>query len=223
MVPVALPTEDGLALLAWWAPPRETGGPVLVYFHGNGGHIGYRGSKVRPYLDRGYGVLLVAWRGYSGNGGSPTEAGLYADGRAALRFLESRGIAVGQRVFYGESLGGGPAVELAAQGAAGALVLEAPFTSIADVASGQFPIFPVRWLVRDRFNSIAKIGRVAVPLLVIHGERDGIVPARFGRDLLAAANPPKEGVFLPQAGHNDLYEHGAAGHVIRFIESVYAK
>jgi len=223
MAAVTLTTEDGLSLLAWWTPPRETGGPVLVYFHGNGGHIGYRGLKIRPYLDRGFGVLLVAWRGYSGNGGSPTEAGLYADGRAALRFLESRGIAVGQRVFYGESLGSGPAVELAAEGAAGALVLEAPFTSIADMAASQFPIFPARRLVRDRFDSIAKIGLVAVPLLIVHGERDGIVPARMGRALLAAANPPKEGVFLPRAGHNDLYDHGAAAHVLRFIDRLCAK
>jgi len=223
MTPVTLSTEDGLSLLAWWAPPREATRPTIVYFHGNGGHIGYRGSKVRPYLDRGFGVLLVSWRGYSGNDGRPTERGLYADGRAALRFVQDKGIPPARRVLYGESLGGGVAVEMAVRGAAAALVLEAPFTSIVDVAAARFPVFPARLLVRDRFDSIGKIDRIAMPLLVVHGERDRVLSARMGRDLLAAASPPKEGVFLPRAGHNDLYDHGAAHHVIRFIESVFAK
>jgi hypothetical protein len=109
-------------------------------------------------------------------------------------------------------------VDLAAGGAGGALVLEAPFSSLPEVAASHYPIFPTRWLVRDRFNSIAKIGRVTVPLLVVHGERDTVVPVRFGRALLAAANQPKEGVFIPQGGHNNLYDFGVPGRVIRFID-----
>lgn len=221
MRPVTLQTEDGLALLAWWAPPRAPDRPVIVFFHGNAGHIGYRGPKLRIFLDRGYGVLIPAWRGYSGNPGKPHEAGLYADGRAALRFLDEQEIPDAQRVFYGESLGAAVAVELAAGGAGGAMVLEAPFTALPEVAAAHYPIFPARRLVKDRFDSAAKIGRVRIPMLVVHGERDAVVPVRFGRALLAAANEPKEGAFIANAGHNDLYRFGVSGRVIGFIDRLY--
>lgn len=221
MTAVTLHTEDGLALLAWWKPPHAPDRPVIVFFHGNAGHIGYRGAKLRMFLDRGYGVLLPAWRGYSGNPGTPHEAGFYADGRAALRFLDQQNVPNRRRVFYGESLGGAVAVELAAAGAGGAMVLEAPFTSLPEVAAAHYPIFPARQLVRDRFDSEAKIGRVRIPLLVVHGERDRVVPVRFGRALLAAANEPRDGAFIANAGHNDLYMYGAAGRVTGFIDRLY--
>ena len=218
MTPVTLATADGLSLLAWWRPPVAPDAPVVLYLHGNAGHLGYRGPKVRPYLDRGWGVLLVAWRGYSGNPGRPSEQGLYADGRAGLAFLDAKGIATKRTVLYGESLGSGIAVQLAAERTPGALALEAPFSSLAALAAAHYPIFPVRWLIRDRYDSAAKISAVPAPVLVVHGERDTVVPIRFGRSLLAAAGNPKEGVFLPNAGHNDLYDHGAAEAVIRFVE-----
>jgi fermentation-respiration switch protein FrsA (DUF1100 family) len=163
-------------------------------------------------------VLLTTWRGYSGNPGRPTEQGLYTDGRAALDFLAAQGIPPGRTALYGESLGAGVAVALAAEFAAGALVLESPFSSIADVAARKFPIFPVRLLVRDRFDSLAAIGRVRAPLLVLHGEADDVVPVDLGRRLLAAANPPKTGHFVAGAGHNDLHEFAVAETVIPFVE-----
>lgn len=218
MAPVSLATSDGLSLLGWWRPPPTREAPVIVYLHGNAGTLAHRAAKVRPYLDRGWGVLLVAWRGYSGNAGRPTEEGLYADGRAAIGFVDKEGIAPQRIVLYGESLGSGIAVQLASERAPGALALEAPFSSLAEVAGAHYPIFPAAWLVRDRYDSVAKIGRVSAPVLVMHGERDNVVPIRFGRRLLAAANDPKEGVFLERAGHNDLYDFGAAEAVIRFVE-----
>jgi Dipeptidyl aminopeptidases/acylaminoacyl-peptidases len=114
MTDVRVRTADGLELLAWWHPP-DADRPTVVYLHGNGGHIGYRGSRVRPFLDRGMGVLLVSYRGYGGNPGSPSEAGLLADGRAALEFLAAWGIAADRTVLYGESLGTTVAVRLAAE------------------------------------------------------------------------------------------------------------
>jgi fermentation-respiration switch protein FrsA (DUF1100 family) len=217
MSAVSLQTDDGLSLLAWWKPPVDDM-PVIVFFHGNGGHIGYRGSKVRGFLDRGYGVLLVAWRGYSGNAGEPSEAGLYADGWSALRFLDQQGIGTKKIVLYGESLGSGVAVELASQGIGSVLVLEAPFTSLAQAAADRFPIFPVRWLIQDRYDSQSKIGKVSVPLLIIHGEADNILPVSLGRALLDKANEPKQGVFIKRAGHNDLYDFGGGGIVLAFLE-----
>lgn len=225
MQEVTLNTDDGLELVAWWRPPARPGAPVLAYFHGNGGHIGYRGYKVRPYLDRGWGVLLTTWRGYSGNPGKPGEAGLHADGRAALAFLDRAGVAPRQLVLYGESLGGGVAVALAAElgdngSPPSALVLEAPFSSLADVAAGHYPIFPVRLLIRDRFDSLKTLGRNRAPVLVIHGENDRIIPVAHGRRMLEAAGAEAVGRFIAGAGHNDLYEFDAHETVAGFVQDI---
>lgn len=221
MSEVTLTAADKQSLLAWWKAPGTPAGPVVVFFHGNAGHIGFRGGKVRPYLDQGFGVLLVAWRGYSGNDGKPSEAGLYADGKAALEFLDEKGIARENRFLYGESLGSGVAVELASLGHGGALILEAPYTSLPRVGASHHPAFPVRWLMWDKFDSVAKIGRIPLPLFIVHGEEDRVVPVRFGRRLLEAANEPKQGLFVPRATHNNLYEHGAARSIVAFIQQVH--
>ncbi len=220
MQPVTLETEDGLKLLAWYRAAE--GKPVLVYFHGNAGNIGARGFKVRPYLDAGFGVLLVSYRGYGGNRGSPTEEGLYADGRAALDFLKARGVAPERTVLYGESLGTGIAVQLASELApenpVAALVLEAPLTSVGDVAAHHYPFVPgARLLVKDHFDSAAKIARINAPVLIIHGERDRTIPVKFGRMLFEAAAEPKESRWLARGDHNDLYDFGAAQVVVEFL------
>lgn len=219
---VTLATEDGLALLAWYKR-AEAGRPTIVYFCGNAGHIGYRGGKVRPYLDAGMGVLLVGYRGYGGNPGKPTEEGLYADGRAALAFLARQGVAPAATVAYGESLGAAVAVQVAHERAAaaplGALVLEAPFASLANVAAKHYPFVPVNWLLKDRFESADKIARVGAPVFILHGERDGIVPVESGQALYAAAVAPKDALWLADGRHNDLYSFDEAPRaVIAFIE-----
>jgi fermentation-respiration switch protein FrsA (DUF1100 family) len=219
MAEVALITADGLSLLAWHRPPADAAKPTLVYFHGNAGHIGMRAEKVRPYLDAGLGVLLTTWRGYSGNPGNPTEDGLYHDGRAALAFLEAVGVARERTVLYGESLGTGVAVHLARESAPAAVVLEAPYSSIADVAQARFPVLPVKSLVIDRFDSKAKIAEVAAPVLVVHGTRDWTIPVRFGEKLFHAASEPKKMQIYPDAGHNDLYDHGMAALVLDFLNA----
>ena len=217
LAPVVLETEDGLLLLAWHAPPRADGAPSLIYFHGNAGHIGMRGFKVRAYLNAGLGVLLTTWRGYSGNPGTPTEEGLYADGRAARAFLRALGTGDERQILYGESLGTGVAVHLAREAAPAALVLEAPYSSIADIATGRIPLLPVRPLIVDRFDSAAKIGKVAAPLLIVHGERDRTIPVRLARKLHKRARKPKEAVFIPEADHADLTEFGLAAIVLEFL------
>ena len=217
MAAVELTTVDGLDLLAWYrAPPQSA--PTVVFFHGNAGHIGHRARKVRPLLDAGFGVLLVSWRGYGGNPGSPTEQGLYHDARAALSLLADAGVPSSRVVLYGESLGTGPAVQLATERPVAAVVLEAPFTSVAEVAQRHYWFLPARHLVIDRFDSLSKITRIGAPLLIVHGEKDRVVSVEMGRALLAAAREPKEAVFVPDAGHNDLYDHGVADAVIAFVE-----
>ena len=218
MQPVHLHTADGLALLAWWRPARDPARPVLVYFHGNAGHLGLRGHKLRPFLDAGLGVLLLAYRGYSGNPGTPTEEGLYADARAALEFVRSAGVPSERTVLYGESLGTGVAVQMAVERPVAAIVLEAPFSAIADIASARYPFLPVRALLKDRFDSASKIGRVRAPVLILAGGRDRIVPERFARRLHDAASEPKEFRIFPEATHLDFYEYGAPRHVLDFLD-----
>lgn len=207
MTEVALRTADGLDLVAWYAA-APAGRPTIVYFHGNGGNIANRADRARTFIDNGYGVLLVSYRGYAGNPGKPNEDGLFADGRAALAFAREQGISADQLVLVGESLGSGVAVRMASESDVAALILEAPFTSAADTGQNAYPFLPVKLLIKDRFDSLSRIGQVRAPLLIVHGERDRVVPTKLGRRLFAAANEPKQGVFLPGAGHNDLAAYG---------------
>ena len=222
MAAVTLRTDDGLALISWYGTAREAGAPTVVYFHGNAGNIAGRAYKVRPLLDAGLGVLLVGYRGYGGNPGTPGEAGLFADSRAALDYLAGKGVPSANVVAFGESLGSGVAVRLASERAIGAVILEAPFTSAAEVGQRAYPFLPVGRLIRDRFDSLPLIHAIGAPLLIVHGERDRIVPADHGRRLLAAASEPKEGAFLPEAGHNDTFEHGSMRVALEFLDRVYA-
>jgi len=212
-----LMTEDGLSLLSWYLPARP-GRAVIAYFHGNGGHIGYRAERLLRFAREGYGVLMAEYRGYGSNPGTPSEAGFYADGRAALAFLDREGVAPSRVVLYGESLGSGVAVALAVQHEIGALILDAPPTSVAEVAQCHFPYVPASRMVTDRFDSLSRIGNVRAPILVLHGEHDRVVPVRYGRALFEAAPEPKEGWFAPEAGHEDLARYGSLDVVVAFIE-----
>ena len=214
---VTLETDDGLLLTSWH---KEAGGgrQTLVYFHGNAGHIGHRASKVKPYLDAGYGVLLVGYRGYGSNPGSPTEENLLLDGKAALDFLGRENVPISKIVLYGESLGTGVAVALAQNKGINALILEAPFSSIADVAAQHYFYVPARHLVKDKYNSVSRIKNVDAPLLLIHGQRDRIVPWKFGKILFDHARKPKEHFSIPEASHNNLYDFGVPRKVIEFME-----
>ncbi|HEX4695021.1 alpha/beta hydrolase, partial [Sphingomonas sp.] len=197
-------------------PPRE-GRRVIAYFHGNGGNIAYRADRLMRFARDGFGVLMPEYRGYGGNPGTPSEAGLFADGHASLDFLRGEGIAGKRLVLYGESLGSAVAVEMAATVQIGALVLESPFTSIAAVAQHHYPFVPAKLLVLDRFDALSRIGQVRAPLLVLQGGRDPVVPPHFGDALFAAAMEPKERWFAPEGGHEDLARFGALDAVVDFI------
>ena len=219
---VPLATADGLTLYAWYRPASVADAPVMLYFHGNDAHLGTRAEKIRPYLDAGFGVLLMSYRGYGGNPGQPSEEGLYHDGRAALDFLAAEGARPEDMVYYGESLGSGVAVQLALEATPAALVLEAPYTDVAAVGQRRYPFLPVRLLMRDRFDNLSKIPAVRAPVMVIHGEQDRTTPVDLGRAVHAAAPEPKQARFYPQAAHLDLYDFGAADDVLRFIAAHHA-
>jgi len=215
----AISSMDGLTLTAWYAPAKP-GRRTIAYFQGNAGTLGDRQERVLAYLHHGFGILLVGYRGFGGNPGVPTEPGLYDDGRAHLDWLARQGIAAGDLVLYGESLGAAVAVQMATEREAAALVLEAPFASVLLSARARYPLFAFDWLIKDKFASIDKIGKVRIPLFVVHGERDRVTPIRFGRMLYERANQPKVAVWLPDAGHNDLGQFGMVESVMRFLDGL---
>ena len=217
-------TADGLNLFSWFAPPKKKGGEIVVLFHGNGGNIAMRAYKAGLFLERGYGVLLCEYRGYSGNPGSPSEQGFYSDGRAVLKWLQDKGYKKSQLVIYGESIGTGVAVQMALETQPKYLILEAPFTSAADVAKDNYHyLIPVDLLMFDRFDSIDKIKQINSDLLVIHGTDDGIVPTKFGIQLFKAANQPKRLLLVHGAGHVDLYNYGAGTPIVDWLDKQVAE
>lgn len=199
---VGFTTRDGIDLAGWYFPVDGADAAVLV-LPGNGGDRSMRVPIAAALNRMGLSVLLVDYRGYGGNPGAPSEEGLAADARAAQSWLAARpGV---ERIgYYGESLGAAVAVELATERPPQALILRSPFTSLPDVGATHYPWLPVRWLLRDRYPSIDRIGSLRVPLLVIAGDRDDIVPEPMSRRLYEAANEPKRYVLVPGSGHNDL-------------------
>ena len=214
--PMVAKAEDGLTNTSWYRPALKRDKFTIVFFQGNAGQLGYRNYKVRPWLDAGYGVLMVGYRGF-GNPGSPSEEGLYMDAQAAVDALRARGVSDRAMVFYGESMGTGVAVQMATEYNAAALILESPYTSVPDVGADRYPMVPVHWLLRDHYDSLSKIKDVHMPLLLLHGEADQVVPVKFGRQLFAAANEPKQAEFIPEAGHNDVYNLRIQQLVLNFI------
>jgi uncharacterized protein len=219
---VVIQTSDGLVLTAWYAPAKP-GQRTLVYIHGNAGTLGDRHHRVQPYLERGFGMLLVGYRGYGGNPGQPTETGLYEDGRAHLDWLAQQGVREDQLVLYGESLGAAIATQLATERKAAALVLEAPFASILLSARARYPLFAFDWLIKDKFANIDKIDKIDMPLFVIHGARDLVTPQRFGRMVFERAREPKSALWPHDAGHNDLAMFGMIEAVMRFLDGLPAR
>jgi len=203
--PATFETTDGLRLNGWFVAPSGTSPRVTVLvFNGNAGNRAHRGPLAAAFHRHGLQVLLVDYRGYGGNPGTPTETGLAADSRAARAYLAGRADVDASRiVYFGESLGTAVAVDLAVEHPPAALVLRSPFTSMADVGQYHYPFLPVRLLLRDRFVTIDQIQRIRVPLLVIAGGHDRIVPVENSRRLYDAALAPKTLLVLPDADHND--------------------
>lgn len=214
-------TPDNLELRGLWYPPKDNS-PIIVYFHGNAGSTADRVFKGRYFIARGYGVAIIGYHGYSGNPGMPSEENLYNDGRAAINALIEKGHTLEEMVLYGESLGTGVATQLATEfPEIKSLVLEAPYTSIADVASHHYPWLPVHGLVKDRFESAQKIGKIQRPVLIIHGTKDRTVPFIFGERLfIHVTAPQKKFIALEGASHEDVYDFGAEEVIHEFIKQI---
>jgi fermentation-respiration switch protein FrsA (DUF1100 family) len=212
---VELDTSDGEKLVAWHVPPRD-GKPVVIYFHGNAEIVPWRAERHRATVADGIGLIAVNFRGYGGSTGTPTEEGLHRDAAAAYAFAAAR-YQPDRIALWGHSLGTGVAVKLASEKPVARLVLENPYTSTADVAASLFPFVPVRWLMKDQLHSDQWIGKVHVPLLIMQGVRDDVIPIRFGERLFALANEPKRLIRYDKGGHIDLDDYGAGDAARAFI------
>lgn len=204
-----LTTADGEKIILWHMPAKP-GRPVILYFHGNGDFLAGFFGRFRELIADGTGVVVPAYRGYAGSTGAPSEQGLLRDAAAAYAFTNAR-YSPDRIVAWGFSLGTGVAVALAAEQPVAKLILEAPFSSTADVASSLFWFMPVRLVMRDQFRSDERIARVKVPLLVMHGTDDHAIPIPFGERLFALAHEPKRFVGIPGGGHENLGDFGAIG------------
>jgi fermentation-respiration switch protein FrsA (DUF1100 family) len=214
---ITLTSSDGETLVAWYVPARGTK-PVVIYFQGNAEGLAARVGRFTWLTADGTGLLALCYRGYCGSTGKPSESGLIRDAMAAYDFVRAR-FPARRIVLFGESLGTGVAVALAAEREIGALILDAPYTSIADVGAAAYPFAPVRWLLKDPFRSDQRIARVKAPLLMLHGARDNIVPIAFGEKLFSLANQPKHMVRFPLGGHVNLDDYGAAKVVNEFLSA----
>jgi uncharacterized protein len=212
---VDLTAADGVHSRVWHVAPRE-GYPVIVYFHGNGGALRYRVGRFRKLIDQGIGLVALEYRGYGGLAGKPTEAGLIADAEAAYGFAAAR-YPPQQLVLWGESLGSGVAVALAAEKPVGRVILEAPFTSAAAVAGEHYWYMPVRFLMKDQYRSDERIGKVTAPVLILHGVHDKVVPYAMGERLFELTKAPRHIARFLDGHHEDLDANGALDAVGRFL------
>ena len=203
--PVRFPTADGLTLGGWLVPPTgPPRGATVIVFNGNAGNRAYRAPLAARLAEAGFGTFLFDYRGYGGNPGTPTEAGLLSDARGAVAWLAGRdGVDADRLVYFGESLGTGVAVALAVERRPAALVLRSPFTSMVDVARHHYPFLPVALFLKDRYLAVEQIASVGCPVLVIAADQDRIVPAALSRRLFEAAKEPRQLLVMEGLDHND--------------------
>lgn len=214
---IALETADGKKVVAWYAAAAP-GQPTLLYFHGNAGSLVNRSERIAKYVALGRGMLMMTYRGYGGSTGQPSEKANVADAMLAYQWLRDKGVAASDIIVYGESLGTGIAVQVAARNEVGGVVLDAPYTSIVDVAETIYPMLPSRWLMTDRYETLRHLPGVSAPMLVIHGEADRVIPVAMGRAVAKAARAPVEIVTFPGAGHSDHYLFGSFDAVNAWID-----
>ncbi len=186
-------TEDNLSLRGWYV--KASGNkPTIIFFHGNASNHEASLLKTLPFIENhGYGFLSIGYRGYGGNPDKPSEQGFYKDSRAFIDALKLSGVQESDIILYGQSIGTGVVVQMATEyPLVKALILESPYTSLVDIAAEKYFFVPVRFLLKDKFDSVSKISDIQIPLLIIHGQNDRIIPFKFGKKLFEQANPPKE-------------------------------
>ena len=198
---IFIKVNDEIKLKSWIINKDLKNFKTLVFFHGNAGDLSNRIYKLNELDKLNINILLISWRGFSGNEGYPTEKNLYEDAEAAIDWLNKKKVSNSQIILYGESLGTGVAVEIASKNNFNSIILESPFTSIENSAKIYYPYLPVSFLLKDRYDSISKIKKINSPILIMHGRKDDIVPFFMGKKLFEKANSPKDSYFTDIDDH----------------------
>ena len=217
---VSIQTSDNINLLGWFHNKNLENYKTIIYFHGNAGKLENRIYKLNHFKDLDVNFLIIAWRGFSGNEGKPSENNLYNDGISAIEWLKKKGVTEKDIIIYGESLGTGIATEIAQNKNFAGLILETPFTSMVEAAKNFYPYIPVGLLLKDKYKNQEKIKNINIPVLVMHGEADQIVPFWMGKKIFDLANNPKYSYFTEYDDHMMEYDSKLVSALNDFLKSL---
>ena len=217
---IKIKTRSNIELLSWYHKKNINDYKTILFLHGNAGSLENRIHKINNFKDLNVNILLLAWRGFSGNKGSPTEQNLYEDAWSAIKWLKSEGIKESNIIIYGESLGTGVATEIAQNKNFAGVILESPFTSMIDAGKTKYPYLPVKFLLKDKYESNKKIQNIKIPILIMHGKVDNIVPFYMGEKMYDLANEPKYSYFTEYDDHMMEYNEKLLNALKEFIYSL---
>jgi len=217
---VKIVTEDNIDLLAWYHNKDINKFKTILYLHGNAGSLENRIHKINHFEDMNINFLLLSWRGFSGNKGEPTEQGLYQDARSAIKWLTKQGVIEENIIVYGESLGTGVTTEIAQNRNFAGIILESPFTSMINAGRDKYPFLPVKLLLKDKYESDKKIKNIKIPILIMHGKVDNIVPFQMGKKMYELANEPKYSYFSEYDDHMMEYNEKLLKSLKNFVNSL---
>ena len=198
---VKIKTKDNIELISWYHNKDFENYKTILFLHGNAGSLENRFHKINHFKNMDVNFLIIAWRGFSGNKGEPTEKGLYEDARSAVKWLKSKGVDEKNIIIYGESLGTGVAIEIAQNKNFAGVILESPFTSMIDAGKEKYPFLPVKFLLKDKYESKKKIKNIISPILIMHGKVDNIVSFNMGKKMYDLAKEPKYSYFSEYDDH----------------------
>jgi len=217
---IKIKTDDEVELLGWFHKKDIKNFKTIIFFHGNAGSLENRIHKINHFKDININFLIIAWRGFSGNQGKPSEKGLYKDGKSAIKWLNKKGIKNEDIILYGESLGTGIATHLAQNNNFAGVILESPFTSMIDAAKNVYPYFPISILLKDKYENDKKIKNIKSPILIMHGEKDKIVPFWMGKKIYELANEPKYFYFSKNDDHMMEYNENLLETLVIYLKSL---
>ena len=214
---VFIDVEKNLKLKAWLIENDFKNKKTLVFFHGNARNLSNTTYKLNQLSKLDLNIIILAWRSFSGNEGEPSEQNLYNDAKKTIDWLNSRGVKNKNIILYGESLGTGIAVELGQTNQFGGIILESPFTSMTNAAKNIYPWLPVKYLLKDKYDSEKKIKNLQIPILIMHGKKDNIVPFKMGKKLYDLANNPKFFYFTENDDHMMTFDEKLVNTIKNFL------
>ena len=217
---IKIKNDDNIELLAWYHEKDIEKYKTILFLHGNAGSLENRIHKINHFNDMDVNFLIISWRGFSGNKGQPTEKGLYNDAKSGIDWLNNKGISIENIIIYGESLGTGIATEIAQNNNFAGVILESPFTSMVAAGKSKYPIFPIKLLLKDKYESDKKIKNIMSPILVMHGEADKIVPFWMAKKMFELANEPKYSYFSKYDDHMMEFNQELINSLKLFIKSL---